>query len=60
MWLARDKDNKLHIFFKHPFKKEELGFWVDDPVTEPVFIDEQDCNEFLNIKWEDKEPTQLF
>lgn len=60
MWIARDKDNTLHIFKYKPIKDEEDEKWVTpDAVYIECFYVEEWNNTFADIKWEDPEPTEI-
>jgi hypothetical protein len=51
MWIARDKNNRLHIFSAKPSRI--FNYWQGlDRTSIPCFL-------FSEIKWEDEEPREL-
>ena len=68
IWIARDLNNRLWLYLLKPIKGEEE--WLEANMTEDNVTKEQlnslfpsdlvkepHPSFFLNIKWEDKEPT---
>lgn len=53
LWIARDADGRLYLYKRKPIKKE--NFWCS---YDYVFIRLQTTS-FLNVKWEDPEPTKV-
>lgn len=54
-WIARDMDDTLWVYLSKPFKAPSQ--WIcSDPSTSPHLVN--DLN-FSNVKWEDKEPTEV-
>ena len=54
IWLARDKDGSLYLFFREkPQKKETL--W-DNQIDSWIEID---SHLFPEVKWSDEEPTKF-
>lgn len=59
MWVARDKNGMLWLYISKP-KRYKISWQVDTS----GFLTENDCLEldsslFPNVKWEDKEPTEV-
>lgn len=60
VWIARDEDGKLYIYFIHPLKGK--GEW-----RLPYFHNEDgvgakriDSDLFPSVQWEDEEPTEAY
>ena len=63
MWIARDKNEELYVYFSEkPVKIIEEGYWkvnngdFDTLLGHNIFKDIIDLNKIL---WEDKEPTEI-
>ena len=56
MWLARDRNKQLWFFIAKPWKEEHRGYWntANDCY---IYVDKE--NRFSDVKWEDKEPTEV-
>lgn len=50
MWLARDKDETLHIFVSKPERKY-CEFWYDG--YNNTTVEEKDLIDFDSLSWED-------
>lgn len=58
MWIARDKDKRLWLYEIKPIKGDTE--WVITSTTAGYCrIDEDDLDEFEDVKWEDEEPREL-
>lgn len=51
LWIARDKDDDLYLFFNKPKKIGDL--WRDQGTRYTMGVNK---NHFPEVKWEDKEP----
>ena len=58
MWIARDKDDTLCIFPDKPIKDVKEGCWSSEN-SDYVFIEDEDTDMFMDIKWSDKEPREV-
>lgn len=54
-WIARDKCTGLWLSLNKPFKN--TGQWITEGVFGQSF--RLDDSNFPNVKWEDKEPTEI-
>lgn len=55
-WVARDKNGDITLFMTNvPFK--ESYTWVPESYENPCMV--LDKNDFPQVKWEDKEPTEV-
>lgn len=61
VWIARDQDGRLSLFFHGKPEKREgevgQGYWDNDSWDGIVITD--DNNEFKNISWGDAEATKV-
>ena len=58
-WIARDKNNKLFLFFQKPHKSKYYNVWE---CIEECYSDNQEINDselYSQVKWEDEEPTKV-
>ena len=62
VWIARDEDGILYLYFIHPLKSKSKREW-----RLPGFVNEDgvgekriDSNLFPSVKWEDEEPTEAY
>lgn len=54
MWVARDKDNRLYLYYSKPQKYIQSSNWLscrDIILLDPAL--------FPSVKWEDEEPTRV-
>lgn len=53
-WVARDKSRLLIVGTQKPIKEDKFGIWTG-------FAEHMEINPqlFPQIKWEDKEPTEV-
>lgn len=55
MWLARDQNGELFVFYEtKPYKDEDIGFWFNEGEWQEV-----PKYWFPEVKWSDKEPREL-
>lgn len=57
LWITRDKDGELCLYFSHPIKGRN-AWWLSD--GEAYGAKRIDSNLFPSVKWEDKEPTEAY
>ena len=58
MWLARQSDGRLLMFKQRPRKSEGLQRWI--PLAgKPPRYEELNSEWFPEVKWKDKEPTEI-
>lgn len=55
MWVARNQDNSLFLFNKKPSKNLRRKRWL--PLN--INFTEIDSSLFPEVKWQDKEPTEV-
>ena len=56
IWVVRDKDSSLWMFFKKPDKDTDEGVWsVSGPYYPVVRLSEDN---FPSVKWENENPTK--
>lgn len=55
MWIARNQDNSLFLFNKKPSKNSRRKRWL--PLN--INFTEIDSSLFPEVKWTDKEPTEI-
>lgn len=59
MWIARNLNGTLNIFYSRPFKNKDMGIWMTEdypyesrlPVNPDLYIED--------ITWDDDEPGEL-
>ena len=57
VWIARDKDGKLYLYFFHPIQGRN-AWWLSD--GEAYGAKRIDSNLYPSVKWEDEEPTEAY
>ena len=60
VWIARDEDGILYLYFIHPFKGKtewRLPYFHNE---DGVGAKRIDSNLFPSVKWEDEEPTEAY
>lgn len=60
VWIARDEDGELYLYFIHPFKGKtewRLPYFHNE---DGVGTKRIDSNLFPSVKWEDEEPTEAY
>lgn len=57
MYIARDKDGTLCVFFNKPVKIDDRGYW--QPTKVSLDCIKIDSSLFPEVKWEDEEPTEV-
>lgn len=55
-FIARDSDGRLFLYSPNPPFKDKYD-WVS--ISSPISIDEINQDLFPEVKWEDKEPTEI-
>lgn len=60
VWIARDEDGKLYIYFIHPVKRKMEWRLLDFHNEDGVGAKRIDSDPFPSVKWEDKEPTEAY
>ena len=59
VWIARDEDGKLYLYFSRPLKGQTM-WWIPDLGINGVGGIRLDSNLFPSVKWEDEEPTEAY
>ena len=57
LWITRDKDGELCLYFSHPIKGRN-AWWLSD--GEAYGAKRIDSNLFPSVKWKDEEPTEAY
>ena len=57
-WLARDERGDLYLYNEEPHKDNKYPEWLIGFDNEGKYI-EIDTELFPQVKWEDKEPTEV-
>ena len=60
VWIARDEDGELYVYFIHPFKRKSEWRLLDFVNEDGVGAKRIDSNLFPSVKWEDNEPTEAY
>ena len=60
VWIARDEDGILYIYFIHPIKRKKEWRLLDFHNEDGVGAKRIDSDLFPSVKWEDKEPTEAY
>lgn len=62
VWIARDEDGGLYIYFIHPFKGKRKREWrlPDFHNQDGVGAKRIDSDLFPSVLWEDEEPTEAY
>ena len=56
MWLARDRNGWLYLFYEKPVRYRNLGWdLADNDIIDPAFLDK---SLFPNLTWDD-EPIEV-
>ena len=58
VWIARDEDGGLYIYFIHPHKRKGEWWLPDFHNEDGIGAKRIDSNLFPSVKWEDEEPTE--
>lgn len=56
MYIARDKNGNLYVYSGKPTKNINTGCWHAAELDALMYLE---TYEFLNVKWEDEEPTEV-
>lgn len=62
VWIARDEDGALYLYFIHPFKSKSKREWrmPDFHNEDGVGAKRIDSDLFPSVQWEDEEPTEAY
>lgn len=62
VWIARDEDGILYLYFIHPLKSKSKKEWrlPDFHNEDGVGAKRIDSDLFPSVKWEDEEPTEAY
>ena len=60
VWIARDKDGKLYVYFIHPFKGKSEWRLQDFHNEDGIGAKRIDSDLFPSVKCEDEEPTEAY
>lgn len=60
VWIARDEDGGLYIYFIHPIKRKKEWRLLDFHNEDGVGAKRIDSDLFPSVKWEDEEPTEAY
>lgn len=60
VWMARDKDGGLYIYFIHPIKRKKEWWLLDFHNEDGAGAKRIDSDLFPSVKWEDEEPTEAY
>ena len=55
LWITRDKDGELCLYFSHPIKGKSAWRSLDCDIEVGL-----DRSNFPSVKWEDEEPTEAY
>lgn len=58
MYIVRDKDGTLYVFFNKPVKSDIWKIW-QSRIDYPRDYFKLDSSLFPEVKWEDEEPTEV-
>ena len=60
VWIARDEDGKLYVYFIHPFKGKSEWRLQDFHNEDGIGAKRIDSDLFPSVKCEDEEPTEAY
>lgn len=60
VWIARDENGKLYLYFSHPLKGKSVWRLLDSEEDGVVGAIELDYTLFPSVEWEDDEPTEAY
>ena len=60
VWIARDEDGELYLYFIHPLKGKKEWQLLDFVNEDGIGAKRIDSNLFPSVKWEDDEPTEAY
>lgn len=60
VWITRDEDRLLYIYFIHPLKRKKEWRLPDFHNEDGVGAKRIDSDLFPSVKWEDEEPTEAY
>lgn len=58
LYVARDQNGKLYMYFGKPVKEKKRGCWFDYN-SEAEEVPLEDTEELSQVKWEDEEPVEV-
>lgn len=60
VWIARDEDGNLYVYFIHPFKGKTEWRLPDFHNEDAIGAKRIDSDLFPLVQWEDEEPTEAY
>ena len=60
VWIARDEDGELYVYFIHPFKGKTEWRLPDFVNEDGIGAKRIDSDLFPSVQWEDEEPTEAY
>lgn len=60
VWIARDEDGKLYIYFIHPLKGKRAWQLLEFHNEGGIGAKRINSDLFPSVKWEDEEPTEAY
>ena len=60
VWIARDEDGKLYLYFSHPLKDKSVWWLPDSEAYCGTGGIRLDYTRFPSVQWEDEEPTEAY
>lgn len=60
VWITRDEDRLLYIYFIHPLKRKKEWRLPDFHNEDGVGAKRIDSDLFPSVQWEDEEPTEAY
>ena len=60
VWIARDEDGILYLYFIHPFKGKTEWRLPDFVNEDGIGAKRIDSDLFPSVRWEDDEPTEAY
>lgn len=60
VWIARDEDGGLYLYFIHPIKRKKEWWLLDFHNEDGNGAKRMDSTLFPTVQWEDEEPTEAY
>ena len=60
VWIARDEDGGLYVYFIHPLKRKKEWRLQDFHNEDGIGAKKLDSDLFPSVQWEDEEPTEAY
>ena len=60
VWIARDEDGELYVYFIHPLKRKKEWRLPDFVNEDGIGAKRIDGDPFPSVQWEDEEPTEAY